>query len=314
MRLLPVVALLALPASAQADVIISNLMDPTSVGTAFGSGASTQYKAFGFTMGSQAFAIDEVVLALSSTSAAPNPVVEIWSDAGGTPGMSLVGFDPPPVVTGTDDFVFTAQSNITLEAGTSYWVYVVSSPMAGDPFLWDAATLLPSGANATAIGYEFNGGSSSFFNRLEVRGTPGTGSLGTNYCTAQDNSTGGPASISAAGSATASDNDLTLSATGMPPMQFGIFLTSMTQAATPVASGTLCLGGNIIRFQGAGQILQADANGEYSLQIDTTALPAGVPTPINAGDTYSFTTWFRDVDPMTGNTANFSDGVEITFN
>jgi len=139
------------------------------------------------------------------------------------------------------------------------------------------------------------------------------GTLGSNYCVAEDNSTGGPASISAAGSAVATANDLTLTAEGMPPQQFGIFITSQTQAMTPVASGTLCLGGNIIRFQGPSQILQADASGAFSLQIDTQALPAGVPTPIVAGETWNFTAWFRDIDPAIGNTANFSDGVSITF-
>ena len=148
---------------------------------------------------------------------------------------------------------------------------------------------------------------------LQLVPAGGPVTLGTNYCTAQPNSTGSAAAISATGSATAADNDVTLHATGVPPMQFGIFITSETQAATPLASGTLCVGGNIVRFQGPGQIRQADANGEYSLQIDTTALPAGVPTPILPGETWNFTTWFRDLDPMVGNTANFSDGVSIDF-
>ena len=148
-------------------------------------------------------------------------------------------------------------------------------------------------------------------NAFQIREVSGT--LGTVYCSSLPNSTGQGSSISATGSIVASDNDLTLGAAGIPAMQFGIFLTSMTQASTPVASGTLCLGGNIIRFQSPGQILQADANGEFSLQIDTTSLPAGVPTPILAGDTYSFTAWFRDIDPMIGNTANFSSGLEVTF-
>ena len=157
----------------------------------------------------------------------------------------------------------------------------------------------------------------SMLGQAEIQGHAnayfGGGTLGMNYCTAVPNSTGQAASISAAGSIVASDNDLTLAAANVPVLQFGIFLTSRDQASAPVASGTLCLGGSIIRFQGQGQILQANSSGEYSLQIDTTALPAGTPTPINAGDTYNFTTWFRDVDPMVGNTANFSDGVSITF-
>jgi len=142
----------------------------------------------------------------------------------------------------------------------------------------------------------------------------GSGTIGTNYCTAVPNSTGGAASISAAGSTVAANNDLTLTAVGMPAQQFGIFVTSETQGSTPVAAGNLCVAGTIVRFQEPGQILQADANGEFSLQIDITALPAGVPTPIMPGETWNFTAWFRDIDPMTGNTANFSDGVSITFN
>jgi len=151
-----------------------------------------------------------------------------------------------------------------------------------------------------------------YIDDISITAGPG-GPPGANYCNAQANSTGGAASIDVTGSNVAADNDITLMASGMPPQQFGIFLTSMTQASTPVASGTLCVGGNIIRFQGPGQILQASPAGEYSLAIDISALPAGVPTPIVAGDTYNFTTWFRDIDPAIGNTANFSDGYSITF-
>jgi len=142
----------------------------------------------------------------------------------------------------------------------------------------------------------------------------GPGAIGVPYCPANANSTGNMAEIAASGSATAADNDFTLTASGMPAMQFGIFLTSLDQASTPVASGILCLGGNVVRFQGAGQILQADANGEFSLMIDLTSIPAGVPTTVMAGDVWNYQAWFRDVDPMMGNTANFTNGLEVTFN
>jgi len=148
---------------------------------------------------------------------------------------------------------------------------------------------------------------------IQIVPSGGVGGIGSNYCTATANSTGAAASISGTGSAIAADNNVTLSAADMPPMQFGIFLTSTDQAATPVASGTLCLGGNVVRFQGAGQILQADANGEFSLQIDITSIPAGVPTAVMAGDVWNYQAWFRDVDPMQGNTANFTNGLSVTF-
>ena len=144
-------------------------------------------------------------------------------------------------------------------------------------------------------------------------GPTGPGPIGTAYCPATANSTGSAASITAEGLTAAAANDLTLIAADMPAFQFGIFLTSQDQAATPVASGTLCLGGNVIRFQGPGQILQADANGEFSLPVDTTAIPAGVPTAIMSGDTWNFQAWFRDVGAM-GPTANFTNGVSVDFN
>ena len=140
----------------------------------------------------------------------------------------------------------------------------------------------------------------------------GPGPIGSAYCPATVNSTGAAASITAEGQSVAAANDVTLTAADMPAFQFGIFLTSETQAMAPVASGTLCLGGTVVRFQGPGQILQADANGEFSLQIDTTAIPAGVPTPIQAGDTWNFQAWFRDTSGA-GPTANFTNGVSVVF-
>ena len=48
--------------------------------------------------------------------------------------------------------------------------------------------------------------------------------LGTNYCTANANSTGNPAVISATGSAAAADNLLTLLVEDMPNGQFAYFV------------------------------------------------------------------------------------------
>ncbi|MFT7679775.1 MAG: hypothetical protein ACI8QC_003780, partial [Planctomycetota bacterium] len=46
---------------------------------------------------------------------------------------------------------------------------------------------------------------------------------------------------------------------------------------------------------------------------DLTALPApfGGPIMVMPGDTWNFTAWFRDANPI--NTSNFTDAVEITF-
>ncbi|MEM1452039.1 MAG: hypothetical protein AAGI22_23220 [Planctomycetota bacterium] len=142
-------------------------------------------------------------------------------------------------------------------------------------------------------------------------------SIGTRYCTpAVANSTGDPGSLVVAGSSVVSENEVILSARDLPPVSFGFFLTSTTQAMTanPGGSqGVLCLGGSIGRYVGAGQILNSGGAGRFELTLDLTQ----TPTPngfvaIQAGQTWNFQAWHRD--SVGGNaTSNFTDAVSVTF-
>ncbi|MBL6755362.1 MAG: hypothetical protein ISQ11_03045 [Planctomycetes bacterium] len=162
-----------------------------------------------------------------------------------------------------------------------------------------------------------NNGDLFFWDNIVVaKGVP-TGGLGVNYCTANVNSTGATGSISATGSDQVANNNLTLTAGDLPPNSFGFFLTSQTQAqvANPGGSaGNLCLGGAIGRYVGPGQVLNSGSAGAFSLALDLTNTPQ--PTggvSVQAGETWSFTTWHRDAVGGT-TTSNFTDGLEITFN
>ena len=262
--------------------------------------------------------VDEVSIDLDIEQGLYNGdlVLELVSDPG-TPGNDL-----------DDCIVRTRMLSVAGGPGWATYTFVIPSQDTNLPAGWEtdgpcvgsaAWNQVMADVDQMRFSYDANPPAFCIFTNWLMRidnitvGPVGPASFGTNYCTAVANSTGAAAAISGIGSTQASRNDVTLNCAQMPPNQFGIFLTSTTQASIPVASGTLCLGGSIIRFQSPGQILQVDANGEFSLQIDTTALPAGVPTPILAGDTYNFTAWFRDIDPMIGNTANFSNGLEVTF-
>ena len=124
-------------------------------------------------------------------------------------------------------------------------------------------------------------------------------SIGNNYCTAAANSMGVVGSISAVGSTSASANDVTLEATNLPSSQFGIFVTSMTQAFIPGAGGTsngnLCLGGSIGRFSLPSQIQSTGAGGSFALTIDTTQIPQGsMFVTLMAGETWNYQAWHRD--------------------
>ncbi|MEM8713112.1 MAG: C-type lectin domain-containing protein [Planctomycetota bacterium] len=146
----------------------------------------------------------------------------------------------------------------------------------------------------------------------------GTGTLGTNYCMAEVNSTGNPADISAAGSLTVADNDLTLSSTNLPPLSFGFYIVSRLEGFVPNpggSSGNICLSGAVGRYVGPGQVQNSGSAGQIDLAIDLTQIPQ--PTGFEAvisGDTWHFQLWHRDSTTGGMPTSNFTNGVRLVFN
>ena len=140
------------------------------------------------------------------------------------------------------------------------------------------------------------------------------GPIGSNYCVANPNSTGSAGAMSAFGFTSVAANDVTLTASNLPPGQFGIFVTSASSGFIPNpagSNGNLCLTGSLGRFVSPGQILGIDGAGEISLTIDLTSIPSGTGTiAVAAGDTRFFQAWHRD---GVGGGSNFTNGLEITF-
>ncbi len=141
------------------------------------------------------------------------------------------------------------------------------------------------------------------------------GSLGTNYCSTNPNSTGATSVMSATGSAIASANNFTATASNLPPNQFGVFVTSRDQGfvanAGGSSNGNLCLGGAIGRFFMSNQILSSGGMGEFSLQLPLTSFPQGNGfVAVLPGDTWNFQAWHRD---GVGLGSNFTDGLEVQF-
>jgi len=174
----------------------------------------------------------------------------------------------------------------------------------------DALDLYPGTATVTEM--YFDDMSFAVFN------PPPTG-LGTNYCgPAVPNTSGGPATLTATGSAVAANNNVTLTAANMPANQFGFFLTSMTQGFVPNpggSNGNLCLAGTIGRYVAPGQIKNAGPGGTFSLVLPLPQTPAGGSfVPIVAGQTWNFQCWFRDIGPMGQPQSNFTNGRSIVFN
>jgi len=140
---------------------------------------------------------------------------------------------------------------------------------------------------------------------------------GTNYCgPAVANSTGASGEISASGSADVAANNLVLETSSLPLNAFGFFLTSRTQGIVnqPGGSqGVLCLGGQIGRYVGPGQIRNSGATGSFNLALDLTQTPTPTgPVAVVAGETWNFQAWYRDAVGGSA-TSNFTDGLSVTF-
>lgn len=104
------------------------------------------------------------------------------------------------------------------------------------------------------------------------------------YCSATNNSTGGPAVTTAMGSYLAGDNDMTLRVTGLPQNQSGYFLVSANQGFIAHAGGSaghLCLGSPLGRYN--QQVQNSGLSGSFELTIDLTALPLNPLTPVLPG-------------------------------
>jgi hypothetical protein len=321
MRTLPALILAVVTSvTASADVIISNLATSVGAGAAFGATSSPPFRAFGFTLGATSYSLDEIVLGFNFPAGMQDPLVTLWSDAGGSPGALLHSLTTQPAVfSGNVDVVFTASGSFTLAANTTYWLQLEPGPLNVGGFRWTGSNPIttPTGV-ATAVGYfQPTASTSSAQERLEVRGTPGSGGLGTVYCApAVPNATGVPGELAAQGTALVASNDVTLEASALPTNTFGYFLTSMSQGSLPNpggSQGTLCLSGSIGRYVGPGQIKNSGAAGEFSLALNLTQTPtpSGLVS-IAGGQTWHFQVWYRDSFGGAP-TSNFTSAVSINF-
>ncbi len=129
------------------------------------------------------------------------------------------------------------------------------------------------------------------------------GGIGTKYCTANANSTGSPAELTASGSASSSAGDLTLTSSPVPN-QNGVFVHGMNQVQLPFGNGFMCTSGGIER----GALVLAAGNAAaytYDNSDSAHSLAAFV------GSTRNFQNWFRD--PAGGGAFfNTSNALSIT--
>ena len=231
-----------------------------------------------------------------------------------------------PGVTGTITFevpvsqlaIFARRENAAV-AGTVEFLdvngdVIFSSVPAPNGFV---ELVLPAGSPPAAQLRVVNTGTTGFISldTISFCAADSLPEIGTPICGPSElNSAGFSSTLRAAGSRFAQANALTLTADSLPSGSTGLLLASQAQAfvTQPGGSqGNLCLGGEIGRFVGAGQIMNSGIDGTFSLDIDLANLPS--PTGFvsaSAGETWTFQAWYRD--SVGGNaTSNFTDAIAI---
>ena len=174
----------------------------------------------------------------------------------------------------------------------------------GDTDVFSTVTSVISGTTVVALMYSAN---------------TAIANLGENVCRpVAANSTGIPGGLTLRGSLVIADNSLQLAAFNLPVGAAGFFLASPAAGMTqniPGSIGTLCLSGGIGRFVGPGEIAQADASGEFTLDLDLQAIPTPSMgrVPVVPGDTWVFQAWHRDAAVGGGATSNFTQAVRVEF-
>lgn len=127
--------------SANADLVIGNL--PATSDTTLSAGLNNlRVKAIRFTMGNDAYDVDNVILRLANYGVAGEAFAQIRDFNGSTTSVgttTLLSFTPSaPGGAPAAEYTFTASSAFTLQANTSYWLVV--GGIAGQAFDWRATT------------------------------------------------------------------------------------------------------------------------------------------------------------------------------
>jgi len=131
----------------------------------------------------------------------------------------------------------------------------------------------------------------------------------TFYCDGLPNSVGYGAVIGYTGTTSISQNDFWLTASFLPPNQFGLFFYGPNQIQPPLpwGEGLRCVGGGPNRLG----VVNSGSAGIATKWVDYNS-PQALAGPIVAGSTWNFQYWYRD--PAGGPAGyNASDALQATF-
>ncbi len=231
---------------------------------------------------------------------------------GSTPGLWAAKSDSDwysvnvqPGGTITLDVLFThANGDIDIALWDSTCINVLASSTG----IVDNEQIVFNNATGNRVSYNLNvyvySGSTSNCNAYDLVVTGSGSGLGTKYCSANPNSTGLPADLSASGSTSSAAGDLVLQSAPVPN-NFGIFYHGANQAQLPFGNGFQCAVDDIVR----GAVVLASGNIAGYVYDNSDPLHL---LDDYIGSTRNFQHWYRD---PTGGGAffNLSNAMSITI-
>lgn len=132
-------------------------------------------------------------------------------------------------------------------------------------------------------------------------------------CEGMPNVAGDGAGMTTAGTTSLSRNNLRLDIAGTAPYTLGVLFYGPEATSVPVGNGVRCVGGGGLSIFRAG-VRVANGSGTMSFELDLNSGPfmAGM-SQVQAGSTWIFQTWYRDIGGPLGASTNFSSAVAARF-
>ncbi|QDV09496.1 Soluble aldose sugar dehydrogenase YliI precursor [Planctomycetes bacterium Poly30] len=132
-------------------------------------------------------------------------------------------------------------------------------------------------------------------------------------CDGMPNVAGPGASMTPAGSTILSRNDLVLNIAGTAPYTLGILFYGPGATSVPAGNGMRCVDpGGLSLFRAGVRVASGSGTMSFALDLESHPFNAGL-SHVQAGSTWVFQAWYRDIGGPLGASTNFSGAIAARF-
>lgn len=135
----------------------------------------------------------------------------------------------------------------------------------------------------------------------------------TAICNGMPNVAGGGAGMWASGTSSLTRNELVLNVSGTAPYTLGILFYGPSITSVPAGNGLRCVdGGGLSLFRAGVRVASGTGTMNFAVDLQSQPFSAGM-SQVQAGSTWVFQTWYRDIGGPLGASTNFSGAIAARF-